>query len=80
MNDTRIETEALAALRAAGLLTDSIEFDGVLHRCPVEGKPRDRDAAYIAYADEPVSIWWQNWRSGETGTWTAKKDSNLTAA
>jgi putative DNA primase/helicase len=75
------ENAALETLRAAGLLVDEIFWDGKMRRCPVEGKPRGTDGVYIAHADAPVSIWWQNWRSGgDSGTWTAKGESNLTAA
>ena len=71
---------ALAALRSAGLLVDAIDFDGVLHRVPTTDKPDDKDGAYIAHGDAPVSVWWQNWRSGESGTWTAKGEGKLTKA
>jgi putative DNA primase/helicase len=70
--------EALNSLHAAGLVVDSIEWDGALHRVPVADKPRGRDGAYIAHADAPASVWWQNWRSGESGVWTAQKRDSLT--
>lgn len=59
---------AQAALREGGLLIDSIDFDGQMHRVPVDGKPNGKDGAYIAYSDAPVSVWWHNWRSGETNS------------
>jgi putative DNA primase/helicase len=71
---------ALATLRSAGLLLDTVEFDGALHRVATTDKPNGKDAAYIAHADAPISIWWQNWRSGESGTWTAKGQDKLTKA
>ncbi len=71
---------AIDALRSAGLLVDSVEFDGMLHRVPTADKPHGKNGAYIAYPDAPVSIWWQNWRSGESSTWTAKDEGKLTAA
>ncbi len=71
---------ALDALRSAGLLADSIEFDGALHRVPTQAKPSSRNGAYVAYADAPASLWWQDWASGESGTWTAKGENKLTAA
>ena len=71
---------ALDALCSAGLMVDSIDFDGALHRVPTADKPQGKDAAYIAHGDAPVSIWWQNWRSGESGTLTAKEQGKLTKA
>ena len=78
MNSTIIESAALDALRSAGLLLDAIVFDGALHRSSTADKPHAKDAAYIAHADPPVSVWWQNWRSGDSGTWTAKEQGKLT--
>jgi putative DNA primase/helicase len=75
-----VAAAALSALRDAGLIVDAIEFDGRMHRVPVQDKPRDRDGAYIAHADAPVTIWWTNWRSGEEGTWTAKGKDSWTPA
>ena len=72
--------EALEMLRDAGLLLDSIDFDGRLHRVPTAGKPGSKDAAYIAHADSPMTVWWQNWATGETGVWTAKGQGKLTMA
>jgi putative DNA primase/helicase len=80
MNTPDVAAAALSVLREAGLLVDSIVFDGQLHRVPVDDKPRGKDGAYIAYADTPASAWWQNWRSGEAGTWTAKGQDKLTPA
>lgn len=71
---------ALAALRDAGLLADSIEFDGALHRVPTSARPSSKNGVYIAYSDAPASLWWQDWASGESGTWTAKGEGKLTAA
>jgi putative DNA primase/helicase len=75
-----VNAEALSKLRSVGLLMDSIVWDGTLHRVPVADKPRGRDGAYIAHADTPISIWWMNWRSGESGTWTAKTRDSFTPA
>lgn len=71
---------ALSVLREGGLDVDSIEFDGQRHRVPVDGKPNGKDGAYTAHPDAPVSVWWQNWRTGESGTWTAGKQDSWTAA
>lgn len=68
-------------LREAGLvLHGGIQADGRLHRCGVEGKPKGQDGAYRIHLDAPASAWWQNWRTGESGTWTAKADKDLTDA
>lgn len=61
-------------LEAAGLCPDEIITDGTLHRCPVEGKPQAKDGAYVLHLDAPVTGWWQNYRAGTEGTWTASGD------
>ncbi len=63
--------EFRAELRSAGLCPDEIIPDGKLHRCPVEGKPQAKDGAYVLHIDEPVTGWWQNYRTGAEATWTA---------
>jgi len=68
------------ALDAAGLAPVEIIMDGQLHRCPTADKPNGKDGAYIAHADEPASIWWQNWRIGQSDTWTAKSPRELSPA
>ena len=70
----------LSALHEAGLSVDSIEFDGQMHRVPTKDKPNSKNGAYVAYGDAPASVWWQDWATGESGTWTAKGQSNLTAS
>jgi len=72
--------EALEVLRGAGLSVDSIDFDGRLHRVPTAGKPGSKDGAYVAHADSPMTVWWQDHRTGETGVWTAKGQGKLTMA
>lgn len=71
-----------AVIEAAGLRPgESVLADGQLHRCPVDGKPNARDGAYVLHLDAPAaSGWWQNWRTGEDGKWTAKEASNLSPA
>ena len=73
-------SQALAEMRAAGLLVDDLQFDGKLHRVPVEGKARQKDGAYCAHADAPCSVWWQNWRTGATGVWTAQDETSFSPA
>ena len=44
--------------------------DGNLHRTGTANKPQGLDGAYVLHLDTPASGWWQNFRSGESGTWT----------
>lgn len=60
------------AMNAVGLAPEQIIADGQLHRCPVEGKPRGRDGAYVAHLDNPASIWFQNFRTGISDTWSCR--------
>lgn len=80
MLDSNTIASAQAALQDAGLLVDNIAFDGSLYRVPTTDKPNSMNGAYTAYADAPVSIWWQNWRTDESGVWVAKGQSKLTKA
>lgn len=66
-----------AVIEAAALRPGELIADGQLHRCPVEGKPNGKDGAYALHLDAPVSGWWQNWRTGEVNTWTAKEERTL---
>jgi len=67
-------------IESAGLHPGEIIADGQLHRCPVDGKPSAKDGAYVLHLDPPASGWWQNWRTGETDTWTAKEERTLSPA
>lgn len=67
-------------LREAGLAVEQVEMDGLLHRCGTVAKPGGKDGAYIAHADSPASIWWQNWQTGEDGTYCPVKKGTMTAA
>ena len=67
-------------LRAAGLEVETVQADGLLHRCGTTDRPRRRDGAYKAFLDAPASLWWKNWRTGDEGTWTARPEKELTAA
>lgn len=69
-----------AIIEAAGLRPGEMIADGQLHRCPVDGKPSAKDGAYILHLDSPASGWWQNWRTGEADTWTAKEERSLSPA
>jgi len=44
--------------------------DGKLHRTGTDSKSQGLDGAYVLHLDAPASGWWQNFRTGESGTWT----------
>jgi putative DNA primase/helicase len=68
-------------LTAAGLvLHGGIQADGRLHRCGTEGKPKGTDGAYCVHLDDPASVWWQNWQTDDSGTWTATADRDMNDA
>lgn len=69
-----------AVIEAAGLHPGHVLPDGKLHRCSVEGKPQARDGAYVLHPETPVSGWWLNWRTGDSGKWTAKEEYALSKA
>src|SRR5690606_13099682 len=60
-----------AALRAGGLIPDSITA-GSLQRCKVDGdKGTKRSGAYRLFDDEiPTCIWW-NWKTSAMGVWVS---------
>ena len=66
-------------LMDAGIVADTIEADGQLHRCGTTGKEMGRDGAYIVHPEEPASLWWKNWRTGDEGTFCIQSERNLTA-
>lgn len=68
------------SLRAAGLLVEHVQADGVLHRCGTTDKPRGKDGAYRIHLDDPACCWWKNWITGDEGSRTAKPDKDLTPA
>lgn len=68
------------ALLAAGLQPGRIQAGGLM-RCPVEGdKHGKKSGAYRLFADAHPRCWWQNWKTGETGVWSAAGAKQLTAA
>ena len=67
-------------IEAAGLRPTEIVADGRIHRCPVEGKPGAKDGAYVLYPDDPPAGWWQNWRTGQEGAWSAQRGHKPTEA
>lgn len=72
MSNPTILSEFQKCLSSASLVVDKIIADGHIHRCPVEGRPNGLDGSYKAHLDRPASIWWCNWVTGDTGTWTEK--------
>ncbi len=60
-----------------GLLPGEIMADGAFHRCPVEGKESGQDGVYKLHADNPISGYYCNHTTGETGTWTASSREKM---
>ncbi|MDL2286717.1 AAA family ATPase [Desulfococcaceae bacterium OttesenSCG-928-F15] len=73
------EAEALAAMREGGLQPPSIKWNGEIHRCGTVDKPNSKNGSYKAHGDEPASLYWKNWATGEEGTWSVKGGKDLTA-
>lgn len=73
-------TKFAERLREVGLEVDRVEADGLLHRCGTTDKPGGKDGAYKAFLDEPASLWWKNWRTGDENSWCAKSDKAMTTA
>ena len=67
-------------LRSAGLEVEAVLADGLLHRCGTADRPHRKDGAYKAFLDAPASIWWNNWRTGDEGTWTDRPEKEFSAA
>ena len=80
MVSTEHTTAALAALRNAGLVLNDIAWDAGMQRCGTESKPHGQDGCYVAHSDAPARVWWKNWRTGESGTWTDKQQGKLSPA
>ena len=78
MTMTSVLTTFTESLNNAGLLVESIQADGKLHRCGTADKPRGKDGAYRIHLDAPACCWWKNWRTGEEGTLQGKPDKDLT--
>ncbi|MDR0816087.1 MAG: DUF927 domain-containing protein [Desulfovibrio sp.] len=75
----QIEAEALAALRDAGLVLESIIWDAGIKRCGTEKKPQGKDGSYTAHSDAPASVGWWNFPAGTQDTWTAQTSKQMTA-
>lgn len=72
--------EVQFVLDYAGLIIDTIEFDGQIQRVPTSDKPDSRNGWYVGYADEPMCIIYGNWATGQSGKWIAKGENNLSSA
>jgi phage/plasmid primase-like uncharacterized protein len=69
--------EFKAHIEKSGLIPESILVDGQFHRCPTEGKERDLDGVYKFHQDPPLSGYYCNHRTGESGTWTASSKDKM---
>ena len=67
-----------AAMEGNGLAPGEIILDGQIHRCGTADKPHSQNGWYVAHADEPVSAAYGNHRTGESWTFCAKGDRELT--
>ena len=68
------------SLRAAGLLVEHVQADGVLHRCGTTDKPRGKDGAYRIHLDDPACCWWKNWITGDEGSRSTSPAKDLSPA
>ncbi|WP_027368265.1 DUF927 domain-containing protein [Desulfocurvibacter africanus] len=76
-----ITTDFRRCMENAGLAPgEEIISDGNLHRCGTADKPVSKNGWYVLHADIPASGAYGDWRTGESGTWTAKADRDLSPA
>jgi len=80
MINAEIEASALDVLINFGLDVKAIMWDAPIQRVPTFDKPKSKNGAYRAHSDDPASVWWQNFATGEHGVWTAKSEKKLTEA
>ncbi|MHC1792191.1 DUF927 domain-containing protein [Solidesulfovibrio sp.] len=67
------------AMEAKGLAPGEVILDGQIHRCETADKPGSLNGWYLAHADAPASAAFGDWRTGESWTFCAKSDRELTA-
>lgn len=81
-NDEKVMQQVVRELRSHGLDVDADSLDvfGTLNRCPLIDKSTGKDGAYLVHMDDPVSIWWENHVTGDTGTWSAENTGTMTTA
>ena len=72
------ETAALQAVNNAGLDVDSIPWGTGLQRVRTFSKPTKKNGAIVAHSDFPATVWFMNYETSETGTWTAKSTRRFT--
>jgi len=62
--------EAVQVLREHGLDVDaSLDTSGGLVRCALIDKNKGTGGRYIVHLDFPPCVWWQNFPTGDSGTW-----------
>lgn len=61
-------TEQIKAALNFGLLVNTIECDGQLHRVSTQLKPKDKNGWYIAFNESPTLVM-GDWQTGITETW-----------
>lgn len=61
-------SEQLNAALNFGLLVDSLECDGQLHRVATQLKPKGKNGWYIAFTESPTIVM-GDWQTGITETW-----------
>jgi len=67
-----------AAMEGNGLAPGELILDGKIHRCGTTDKPHSLNGWYVAHGDEPASAAYGDWRTGESWTFCAKGDRELT--
>jgi putative DNA primase/helicase len=69
------------AIEGAGMAAPAeVHGDGRLHRFSPEGKRRDDAGWYVLHLDNIPAGTFGNWRTGESQTWCAKTDTEMTPA
>lgn len=69
-----------AEIEAHGLRPGEIIPDGELRRCGTADKPSGKNGWYVFHPDPPASGAFGNWRTEESGTWTATRAEELSEA
>jgi len=67
-----------AAMEGKGLAPGEVVLDGEIHRCATADKPGSLNGWYVAHADAPASAAYGDWRTGESWTYCAKGERELT--
>lgn len=74
--------DALLSLGVAPSRSLDFQADGAIHRYRVDGdKPGSKNGWYVLYDDSAVPAGaFGSWRTGVSGTWSAKSESTMTVA